>query len=317
MYSIDWAIKKELRVYDIKKEKLKTISSTIPEFAKFLTSIKKPTNFYFEEGGGDSFKLLARRNDHKVFTIPGKRTKEYREQKGLEKSDEADAVIIGLLAKSQPDEFYQFQELDDTTARIAILYKQRCDVEMTLVRVKNQLFALKNRLELINLDGYKDKIIKGKELIIKDIKKDFDRQTRILDKEIKKHPIWPYFEGIKGGVGTVVAGGLIANIKRASRFPSKYSLRHYAGMVTKKGNQTFNHKLKRALYFFTEGIIKGRTPIWRELYDNMKKFYKEKHPDWSKGKVNNFAKKFVQTKFLDSVFENMIKVEKDATGSLQ
>jgi len=300
----------------MEKGKLKTIPPTIEEFKKFLAKIKKPTNFYFEEGGGDSFKLLARRNDHQVFTIPGKRTKEYREEKGLEKSDEADAVVIGMLAKSRPDEFYQFQELDEVTARISIIYKQRLDVEMMMVRAKNQLFALKNRLEIINLDGYEKKVIKGKELIIKDIEKDFDRQTRILEKQVKKHPLWMYFEGVKG-VGAAVAGGLIARIKRASRFPSKYSLRHYAGMITKKGDQEFDHKLKRALYFFTEGIVKARTPEWRDLYDNMKVYYANKHQDWSKGKVDAYAKKFVQTQFLDKVYEEMLKVEGDAVVYLQ
>jgi len=310
MYAIDWAVKKELRILDIKKNKLKTIPPTINEFKKFLTKIKKPTNFYFEEGGGDSFKLLARRNNHKVFTIPGKRTKEYREERGLEKSDEADAVIIGLLAKSQPNNFYQFQELDEVTARISILYEQRGDVETMMVRAKNQLFALKNRLELISLDGYKDKIINGKELIIKSIQKDFERQTKILEKEVKKHPVWAYFEGIKG-VGPAVAGGLISNIKRASRFPNKYSLRHYAGMIARSEGQTFNHKLKRVLFFFTEGIIKSRTPQWRDLYDNMKIYYKNKHPDWRKGRINNYAIKFVETKFLDSVYEKMKTIEEN------
>lgn len=308
MYAVDWAVKKELRILDVEKNKLKTILPTIEEFKKFLVKIKKPANFYFEEGGGDSFKLLARRNNHRVFTIPGKRTKEYREKKGLEKGDEADAIIIGLLAKSQPDEFYEFQELDEVTARIAIIYKQRCDVEMMMVRAKNQFFALKNRLELINLDGYKDRIINGKKLIIVDIQKDFERQTKILGKEVKKHPIWNYFEGIKG-IGPAVAGGLIANIKRASRFPNKYSLRNYAGMIAKSEGQTFNHKLKRVLFFFTEGIVKARTPQWRDLYDNMKIYYKNKHPDWKKGRINNYAMKFVETKFLDSVYEKMKKIE--------
>ena len=78
---------------------------------------------------------------------------------GVEKSDEADAVIIGLMTQSQPEEFYQFRELDDVTARISILFKERADTEESLVRQKNKLFALKGRLELINLDGYKDKVI--------------------------------------------------------------------------------------------------------------------------------------------------------------
>lgn len=316
MYSIDWAVRKELRVFDIKKEKLKTISSTVPEFAKFLTSIKDPTNFYFEEGGGDSFKLLARRKGHQVYTILGKKTKEHRDNLGVEKSDEADAVIIGLIAKSQPEEFYQFRELDDITARISILFKERADTEESLVRQKNKLFALKGRLELIDLDGYKEKVIKRKENIIDALEKEFRLQSKLLGKEVEKHHVWSnYLKDIKG-VGAVVGAGLIARIKRASRFTDKYSLRHFAGMIAKKGNQQFDHKLKKTLYHFTEGIIKQRTPIWRELYDNMKEFYKDKHPDWSKAKVNNFAKKFVQTKFLDSVFENMIKIEKDAEDTL-
>jgi len=317
MFSVDWAVKKELRVYDVKKEKLKTISSTVSEFAKFLTSIKKPTSFYFEEGGGDSFKLLARRKGHEVYTILGKKTKEYRDNLGVEKSDEADAVIIGQMAKSLPGEFYQFRELDDITARISILFKERADTEENLVRQKNKLFALKGRLELINLDGYKDKVIERKQNIIDALKKEFELQTKLLGKEVENHPAWTgYLKDIKG-VGAAVGAGLIARIKRASRFTDKYSLRHFAGMITKKGNQQFDHKLKKTLYYFTDEIIKNRTPIWRELYDNMKEFYKEKHSDWSKGKVNNFAKKFVQTKFLDSVFENMIKVEKDANAGMQ
>jgi len=317
MYAIDWAVRKELRVYDVKKEKVKTISSTVPEFAKFLTSIKKPTNFYFEEGGGDSFKLLARRKGHEVHTILGKKTKEYRDNLGVEKSDEADAVIIGQMAKSQPDEFYQFRELDEVTARISILFKERADTEENLVRQKNKLFALKNRLELINLDGYKDKVIERKQDIIDALEKEFELQTKLLGKEVEKHPAWTnYLKDIKG-VGAAVGAGLIARIKRASRFTDKYSLRHFAGMIQKKGNQQFDHKLKRTLYHFTEEIIKQRTPVWRELYDNIKEFYKGKHPDWSKGKVNNFAKKFVQTKFLDSVFEKMIEIEKDAREGVQ
>ncbi len=309
MYSIDWATKKELRVYDIKKDKMKKVSPTISEFSKFLSKIKKPTSFYLEEGGGDSFKLLARRAGHKVFTIPGKKTKEYRDNLGMEKSEEVDAIIIGQIAKNNPEQFYQFNEMDALTARISILFKERADTEETLVRQKNRLFALKNRLELINLDGYKEKVIEKKEDIIKVLQEEFKLQTKLLGKELAKHPLWiEYLKNIKG-VGPAVGAGLIARIKRASRFTNKYSLRHFAGMITKKGDQQFDHKLKKTLYFFTEGVIKQRVPVWRELYDNMKEFYKTRHSDWSKGKVNNYAKKFVQTKFLDSVFENMLKIE--------
>lgn len=307
MYSIDWAIKKELKVYEIQKDKLKSIPATLEAFAKFLQN-KKPTQFYFEEGGGDTYKLQARRAGHEIFTIPGKRIKDYRNALGLNKSDAADAVILGKFAQHHPEKFYQFQELDEITARIAILFKERLDTEKTLVRTKNRLFALKLRLELINLDGHKIKVIQRKEQVIKALEQEFSDQTKLLLREVKKHPLNDYFENIKG-VGPATAAGLIATIKRASRFDDRYSLRHYAGMVKKKGDQNFKHPLKRALYFFCTSIIKNRTPFWRELYDNTKIYYKDKHPDWRKGRIDNYAMKFVETKFLDSVYKKMREIE--------
>lgn len=307
MYAVDWAIKKKLRIYDGQKDKLKSIPPTLEAFAKFLQN-KKPTKFYFEEGGGDSYKLQARRANHQVFTIPGKQIKNYRDELGLTKSDDADAIIIGKFAQHHPERFYQFQELDEITARIAVVFKERRNTEETLVRTKNRLFAFKIRLELINLDGHKTKVIQRKEKVIKALEQEFNDQTRLLLKEVEKHPLNNYFKDIKG-VGPVTAAGLIATIKRVSRFDNRYSLRHYAGMVKKKGDQNFNHPLKRALYFFCTSTIKARTPFWRQLYDNMKIYYKNKHPDWKKGRVNNFAMKFMETKFLDTVYKRMKEIE--------
>ncbi|MBU1128989.1 MAG: transposase [Candidatus Omnitrophica bacterium] len=308
MYAIDWAVKKELRIYDVQRDKIKSIPPTLEAFAKFLSKLKGATNFYFEEGGGDSFKLQARRTGHEVYTIPGKEIKEYRDKLGLTKSDVVDAVVIGKFAKLYPGKFYQFRELDEITARIAILFKGRKDIEQTLVRQKNRLFALKMRLELVSLDGHKAKIIKRAERVIKALESDFEGQTRLLEIVLKDHPMSGYFGKIKG-VGPAVAGGMISTIKRAGRFDNKGSLRHYAGMVAKKGDQKFQHDLKRALYFFCVSIIKARTPRWRKLYDDMKIYYQDKHPDWKKGHVNNYAMKFVETKFLDQVYSEMKKIE--------
>ena len=41
----------------------------------------------------------------------------------------------------------------------------------------------------------------------------------------------------------------------------------------------------------------------------MKIYYAEKHLDWKKGKINNYAKKFVQTEFLDGLYRKMVEVE--------
>lgn len=308
-YAIDWATKKDLA---ITKDgiKVKFIPATIESFDKFLEGLNGDKHqFYFEEGGGDSFKLLANRNNHKVFTTLGKYTEDKREKLGIEKTDENDVKIIFDMAKDNPELFREYSLLDITTAKICVLFKIRKDTEENLVRAKNRLFALDKRLELLDLGKGKDRLLEKEKATIKALTEKFKLQTNELDKLVEKHPIWVNYLKDEKGIGAVVAGGLIAGIKRASKYDNKYSMRHYAGMITKKGNQGFNHQLKRTLYFFVEGIIKARTPKWRELYDNMKVYYANKHPDWKKGRVNNYAKKFVQTKFLDKLYKKMVEVE--------
>jgi len=310
MYFVKWAIKNELKVFDLEDGKSKTMTPSVGEFAKFLDKVEERNSFYLEEGGGDSFKLLARRKGHQVFTLPGIRTKECREGLELPKTDQNDAFAIKLLIEEHPEGFYEFRELDEITARISIIFKERADTEKVMVATKLRLFALKNRLELVNLNGYEEEAIEKKEAVISALQEDFKLQTKLLQIEVRKHPVWgDYLKGIKG-VGPAVAGGLIAGIKRASRFSDRYALRHYAGMVAKKGNQKFNHQLKRALFHFAEEVIRQNTPIWRKLYDDMKIYYSDKHPDWSKGKVNNHSKKFIETRFLNELFEEMKMVEK-------
>lgn len=309
IYAIDWSTKKDLAITNDGK-KVKFTPATIEGFSKFLNSLDgDKCQFYFEEGGGDSFKLLANRNDHKVFTIPGKVINDKREESGIEKNDENDVRVIFAMANSEPGLFREFTLLDIITAKICVLFKIRSDTEQNLVRAKNRLFSLDKRLELLDLGKSKEKLLEKEKNTIKALSEKFKLQTNELDKLIKKHPVWKNYLKDEKGIGAVVAGGLITGIKRASKFDNKYSLRHYAGMITKKNDQTFNHQLKRTLYFFIEGIVKARTPKWRELYDNIKIYYQEKHPDWKKGKIDNYARKFVQTKFLDDLYKKMVKTE--------
>jgi len=314
-YAIDWATKKDLAITNNGKD-VKFISATIEEFSKFLNSLDgDKCQFYFEEGGGDSFKLLANKNNHKVFTIIGKLVNDRRDELEIEKNDENDVKIIFNMAKDNPELFREFALLDIITAKVCVLFKIRSDTEQNLVRAKNRLFSLERRLELLDLGKDKQKLLEKEKDTIKELEGQFKLQTNTLGKLINEHPIWKNYLKDKKGIGAVVAGGLIAGIKRASKFDDKYSLRYYAGMIEKKGNQTFNHQLKRTLYFFIEGIIKARTPKWRELYDNMKIYYADKHLDWGKGKINNYAKKFVQTKFLDELYKKMVEIE-NARASL-
>jgi len=309
MFGVDWSAKKEFKIYNMEQKKVKSMAPTEENFEEFFTKLTEKSKFFIEEGGGDTFKLLALKYGHMVFTMPGKVVKDYREKLNKSKTDEGDAVLIAELASQRPELFHQYSEDDTLTLRIGILYKEYSKRLEDQVREKNQLHALKRKFSLLMSTSTIDKIIKHRETAIAA----YVEETNTIRKELRhlvdNHPLWiDYLVDVKS-VGPVIAAGIIGSVRRFSRFPNKYSLRHFAGMITKKGNHEYNRQLKLALYSFIEGVIKLRAQPWRKLYDNMKKYYTKKHKDWSKGKVDNFAKKFVQTKFLDKVYKAGRKIE--------
>lgn len=329
IYAIDWATKKDLTVYDGKK--VKSISNTIEEFDKFIdklggsatnivtkSSISKqpPSILLFEEGGADMQKLKAYRAGHKVLTIPGKKIRDYRVSLGEEKSDEKDAELIykyfmkesggsakSLMSKNAkislpPSPFRLFQELDADIAEVKILFREHEDSKQNMVREKNKLFAFSNKYKLANVASNQgEKIILSKKASIKEKEKQLGIIKLILKDKVKKFPIWKkYLKDIKG-IGPVIASGLIGEIGNKT-FDSKESIKHYSGIMPRAEGYSFNRKLKAILFQFIEGVIKFKTPKWREMYDSIKAYYTDKHEDWSKGKCNDFAKKFVESKFI-------------------
>ena len=361
IYSFDWATKKALTVYDSKTKKVKQIPNSIEEFGKFLEKLNGSATFLFEFGGGDTFKIMAFRAGHTVLQVPGKKIKDYRDSKGMEKSDEADAKliydfyienggggtkkavrdsirilsspsrnksgggsIIGVSKKlifplpssienkeggsailtmrnsraRLPSPFYSFKESDADISALKIVFRQHEDLKKSMVREKNKLSAFKRVFEIANVADKEiektifqlETSIIGKEKAIAGIKK-------ILEKKVKQFEIWnKHLRDIKA-VGPVIASGLFRELG-GKHFDNDESLKHYAGMVAKKEFHDYNRYIKVVLYQFAEQVIRHRTLRWRELYDNMKAYYQKKHEDWSKGKVNNYAKKFIETKFL-------------------
>jgi len=328
IYAIDWATKKDLTIYDGKK--VKSMANTLDEFDKFLdyiggSAISKmtrkssmislpPSILLFEKGGADMQKLKAYRAGHKVLTIPGKKIRDYRVSLNEEKSDEKDAELIYRYFMSEggsaikrvtksstsrlPSPFRLFQELDADIAEVKILFREHEDLKETMVREKNKLFAFNNKYKLANVASNQgEKIIFSKKVSIKEKERQLQIIKLILKDKVKKFPIWKeYLKDIKG-VGPVIAAGLIGEIGNKT-FDSKESIKHYSGIMPRAEGYNFNRKLKVILFQFIEGVIKHKTPKWREMYDSIKAFYADKHEDWSKGKCNNFAKKFVESKFI-------------------
>jgi len=314
IYSIDWAVKKNIIIFD--GEKTKSIPPTIDAIEKFLASFDGgKATFLFEAGGADVFKLLAFRAGHAVMQIPGRRVKESRDSQVTEKSDENDARLLWQLWQENngggamnllpllaneivPAPFYAFTEDDKNIAELQILFREHEKLKQEIVREKNRLIAFKRRFEVAAVEDV-GKIAESAKTAIKAKEKALALIKAKLGKKLKAHKIWNgYLSKIKG-IGPVIGAGLIGEIG-SRQFASPESLRHYAGMIPKSESTEFNRFLKVILYHVIEGFIKHRTPGWREKYDELKSYYASKHPDWRKGKIDSYAKKLLARIFLDN-----------------
>jgi len=343
VYSFDWATKKALTVYDSKTEKVKQIPNSIEEFGKFLKKLKKPAIMLIEFGGADTFKIMAFRAGHTILQVAGKKIKDYRDSKGLAKKDDAKIIYdfymenrggggaINILLKdvrpevpsplsnkqgggatselsksiknTMPSPFYLFQEQDASIAELKILFREHEDLKKEMVREKLRRFAFAMKFKIAQVaDDRVKKILFHKDIAIAAKEREIDQLKKVLEKKVRQFEIWNnHLKNIKA-VGPIITAGLIGELG-GRQFENDESLKHYAGMVPKNEFHDYNRYVKVVLYHFAEHVIKNRTLKWRELYDDMKVFYASKHPDWSKGKVNNYAKKFIETKFLLEFWE--------------
>jgi hypothetical protein len=308
-FAIDVARTKKLKVFDIATEKMYTIQPKSEDILDFAEKVGEST-WYVEEGGGfDLLKLLLLDKKCTVYTIPGIRVKEYRGELGLKKEkgetgDETDAKLIGQLAQKNPELFYRYEERDKIVTEISLWTKLRHDVERRMVVQKNQRSAVEDVLKFYSgkfpgaqgIAELLDSEIKGSQRL-------FDALRRVIAKKVAPHILWQKFLKDINGIGPVIAGDLIVRIRRPERFEfgkgrGKFRLRRLAGMVTKKGNQTFDHRLKGALYQYALGQVRHKNPKLTQF----KEEYAKKHPDWTKGNVHNKAMKKLETKFLDQLF---------------
>lgn len=336
--SFDWATKKSLTVFDPGSGKTKQISNSIAAFEKFLAALKDPAIILFEFGGGDTFKIMAYRSGHKVLQIPGKKIKDYRDSKGMDKSDQVDAQIIydffmenegkaairflrnskpvmrlpssnkkgrGSAGKAMrnssqplPSPFSLFQESNAKIAEIKILFRTHEDLKKSMVQEKNKLFAFDLQFKIARIsDDRIEKIRTQKKTSIAAKEKELETLKKILEKKIEGFEIWTMHYKQTRGIGPVIMAGLIGELG-GRQFEDDSNLKNYAGMVSKSDHHSYNRHVKVILFQFAESAIKHRIPGWRDLYDNMKIYYSKKHQNWKPGKINNYAKKFIETKFL-------------------
>ena len=134
---------------------------------------------------------------------------------------------------------------------------------------------------------------------------------RQIDEFSKEHPFRVrYLNNIKG-IGPILASGIIAWLAPLSRFGTVSKLWKYCGLspdsIRRKGeNCGYNPKLKTFLvYRVGESFIKqkGRGGFYGKMYDKFKEECKQKHPDWNKLHIHNWARRKMVKLFLSHAWE--------------
>jgi len=270
IYAFDWAEKKALTVYDAQTKKVKEVANTIEAFEKFLAKLKTPATLLFEQGGGDTFKIMAYRAGHVVGLVDPKKVKVYRDAQGIAKSDANDARAIydyfinqgggATTALSErimpqmppakakkgggagrtmskrivcdlPAPFSIFTEADAEMAEIKILYREHEKIKVSMVREKNKLRAFALKFEIARVAGDAvGKIRKEAKIEIASKEKRLALLKKELAKKVEPFPVWTHYKDVKG-IGPTIVAGLIGEL--GAREFSRGGLKHYSGMVKK------------------------------------------------------------------------------------
>jgi hypothetical protein len=136
-----------------------------------------------------------------------------------------------------------------------------------------------------------------------------------LDAWSKEHPLRKKYLNHVKGIGGVLASGLIAWLSepmlKANYVSQVWS---YCGLtpdsVRKKNEKLkYNPKLKTFCWKIGQSFIKFDC-FGKKLYDDFKEQAKQKHPDWSKLHLHNYARRKVVKIFIASVWEVWRKMNK-------
>lgn len=255
--AIDWAhTEKKVIYYNGKK-----ISKRLPKDTKVIIGENIPGK-YCKKWLKDGIK---------VYRIHQNIISDYRETKGIEKTDENDAILIYEYYQLHPEDFKSYIG----EALIKNLYSTFKEIQKIRVSTENRVWANSD-------DKTNNSVLNELERVEKHI-------LKIIEQEIPKYPVWNGFLKHIKGINVSTACGLISYIGDISKFPNKSNLDSYFGLDVKDGKaprlkkgKQFNKHLKGKsliLGIIGDNFIKQRTPLYREIYDNEKERLRKMYPE--------------------------------------
>lgn len=190
------------------------------------------------------------------------------------------------------------------------LVDTRTQIQKTRIAFSNRLSAIERgadraeQPEQAKLEAVYARLVDLEALLDKDIAE-----------EVKGIPIYERVSTVKG-IGPMLAAKIIAMIDIA-KCDTISSLWRFAGFgvvdgqrekLTKGEKAHYCRRLKTALYLIGSSFLKSNSP-YRDIYDQAKEKYQQKHPDWTKLHIHHAAMGDMLKIFLSHLWETWRQME--------
>ena len=228
---------------------------------------------------------------------------------GGQRLDEAHIDVAPSLLNIYVQTYEQAQKL-----RLETMNRMRCWLRDT---VPKEEWPCKNPDRSFN-----DKMVRETDLLPNDLR-EFLKYIEQLEKdakkymrrEMKKHPLWPWLEGVRG-IDTTLAARLLHRVGDLRRFPNVAKLWSYAGLDGPGWRgRPHNWGLTSVCYNIAESFQKQPrlSGVYRDIYDARKEFENTKPPcekcieqgfeeNCRPAHINNRARRYAVKEFLKDLW---------------
>lgn len=343
MLAIDWSHTKGLTIYNGKKTSmidrrallkklagadgksiynLKTMGTVNPSAPLVILERECPLSLIY-----DILKVGCQ-----VSTLLNFEVKSYREGKGIQKTDENDAIAIYELAQAKPNLLFPVS-LDDAQIQLIDFYQRYKRYQKARVSLQNMKKAyirqfgdgVKSNHHLKSIDTFNNPspVNEGEGESIHNIQSNnafnpppsdgtlpYDigidtlkaAEKSCLKKLVKLAPPIPQALKIKG-LGPRIWAGIYITANPAN-FPNLSRYLRYCGLVNiDQLNHKWNRHARMLYHMLADGVMKQRDDKFRPIYDQCKQDIAKAHPKYTKKHIHNAALNRTATFLAKEVFD--------------
>lgn len=264
-----------------------------------VTDIEKvppQSKVYLEEGYPHYLLYQLLEKDCEIFLCDTRVVKKYREQHNIEKSDKNDAKILFVLHQEQPSLFHRLERPSE----------QKIMFNFLMAKYRFYRNIVQNLKQ--NMTSYRQEF--GKAPQFEETIKRFQKKKRDIIKKASRY-IEEEYRKVKDirGIGKRILCRLLA-VAHPKDFPSLSKFLIYCGYkgICKETGK-YNRRAKGVARNMVMCLLRHRNQKYYPLYKEIKADFKDKHPNYSKGRIDGMARNRIATLLLKEIY-NRIHTDK-------